>query len=455
MEVEYSHALSTELLVAPAAVKALLEIMVEQEHEDAAIDRALLDTYQQNISQEIDDMLNTILHHPDFQQLERSWRGLDYVLQAAPAHKNTRIDILNVSKQELIEDFAEAELMTQSGLYDHVYRQEYDTPGGEPFAAMIADYHIENVGDDLRLLKNIAEVAAVAQCPFIANADSQLFHKNHITEVMELQDVSAHLHSNDYAAWQQFRLQENAKYIGLTLPKFILREPYAQEHCEKHQDFCWGAASYAFARNLLKSFIRDGWAVNIRGPESGGKVSDLPMYRYEVGYGIQTKMPLETLVPESKELELANLGFIPLSYYKNSDYACFFSASSLLQPKQYIDDEDTANSQLSGNLPYLFLTSRIAHYLKVLQREYIGSNRSASVLKQDLNKWLQTLVTTMPNPQPDIIASHPLREASVEVEPKPDQPGYYRVQLFVVPHFQLESVDLQLSLVSTMPGEKT
>lgn len=447
-----------------AALSAVLELMVDHDDQGRLLDRDLIDRYIVKINEMMEAVLTSILHHPDFQTLEASWRGLEYLLQYAPSHKNIKVDILDVSQVALRNDFEQSVDITSSGLYEHVYKQEYDTPGGEPFSAMIAAYDIAHGNDDLNLLKHISKVASFAQCPFIAATSAGFFQKPRFADVMMMEEVSSYLERTEYIAWQQFRETEEARYVGLTLPKFMLRLPYGvnvshrvgqySEMCTEHPDFLWGNAAFAFGANMLKSFVESGWAVNIRGSESGGRVTDLPMYHYDMGRGLQTKIPTETIIPESRELELANLGFIPLCYYKNSDFACFFSANSLQKSKQYLDANDTANGRLNARLPYVFLSSRIAHYLKVLQRENIGATKNAKVLENELNKWLQTLVTTMPSPGLDLIATHPLSQAYVEVSDMKDNPGFYRVELFMSPHFQIEGVNVLLSLVAQMPGQK-
>lgn len=446
-----------------ASLSAMLELILEDENATEVIDRELIDRYILKINSMINQTLNSILHHPEFQALESTWRGLEYLLQYAPSHKNIKVDLLDVSQSDLAEDFEESVDISQSGLYEQVYKQEYDMPGGQPFGAMIAAYEFDHGAESLSLLKQVAKVASYAQCPFITAASERFFQKSHFSDVMMMEEIGAFLEKSDYIAWQQFRETDEARYLGLTLPKFMLRLPYQKsqfnqdrfyrEFCSQHSDFLWGNAAFSFGANILKSFIDSGWAVNIRGPESGGKVFDLPMHHFNVGHGLQTKIPIETLIPESRELALANQGFIPLCYYKNSDFACYFSANSFQKPRQFLEEEDTANSRVNARLPYVFLASRIAHYLKVLQRENIGAAKDAKTLERELNKWLKTLVTSMPNPSPELIATHPLNEAYVEVGEQADNPGYYNVKLFISPHFQVEGIDVMLSLVASMPGD--
>ncbi|MCC8422633.1 type VI secretion system contractile sheath large subunit, partial [Photorhabdus thracensis] len=221
-----------------------------------------------------------------------------------------------------------------------------------------------------------------------------------------------------------------------------------------HNKYLWTNAAFAFAANMVRSFVSNGWCVQIRGPKAGGAVTDLPIHLYDLGTGNQVKIPSEVMIPETREFEFANLGFIPLSYYKNRDYACFFSANSTQKPALYDTNEATANSRINARLPYIFLLSRISHYLKLIQRENIGTTKDRRLLEIELNNWINTLVTEMTDPSDDVQASHPLREAQVIVEDIDDNPGFFRVRLYAVPHFQVEGLDVNLSLVSQMPKAK-
>jgi type VI secretion system protein ImpC len=220
---------------------------------------------------------------------------------------------------------------------------------------------------------------------------------------------------------------------------------------EDHDKYLWGNASFLFAANMTKAFASDGWCLQIRGPESGGRVDDLPVHLYDVGKGKQMKIPTEVPISETLEFECANLGFMPISHYQGRDYAVFFSANSTQKPTLYDDPQATANSRINSRLPYILLASRISHYLKVIQRENIGSTKDAEVIEKELNRWLGGLVTETPNPSPSILAQYPLRAASVTVEELEDNPGFFRVKTMLIPHFQIEGMDITLSLVGKMP----
>lgn len=450
-----------------AALAFFINSILESGQLIEKIDKAVLDMHIAEIDRKLSYQLDEIIHHPEFQKLEAVWRSLKFLIDRTDFRKNVKIDIVDISKEDIVEDFEDAPETIQSGLYKHVYTDEYNTPGGEPYGVIISNYEFNSSPIDITLLQEISKVASSCHCPFIASATPEFFGKATIQDVARIEDLHNYMDRTEFLRWNSFRQSEDARYIGLTLPRFSLRLPYGRDTIavkeflyeegvtgEEHNKYLWGNASFAFATNIVRSFIDNGWCVQIRGPESGGKVEDLPVHCFDVGKGTQMKIPTEILIPETREFEFANEGFIPLSFYKNRDYACFFSANSTQKPQEFDDPMVTANMRINSRLPYILLISRIAHYLKVIQRENIGSTKSKAVLQDELQKWINSLVTKMPDPGPDLIASHPLKAASVEVNDIEDNPGFFRVSLAVAPHFQIEGIDINLSLVSQMPRGK-
>ncbi|ELY5873848.1 type VI secretion system contractile sheath large subunit, partial [Cronobacter sakazakii] len=333
--------------------------------------------------------------------------------------------------------------------------------------AVISSYEFDASAQDMALLRNISKVSAAAHMPFIGAVGPKFFLKDSMEEVAAIKDIGNYFDRAEYIKWKAFRDTDDARYIGLTLPRVLGRLPYGPDtvpvrsfnYVEEvkgpdHEKYLWTSASFAFAANMVKSFINNGWCVQIRGPQAGGAVQDLPIHLYDLGTGNQVKIPSEVMIPETREFEFANLGFIPLSYYKNRDYACFFSANSAQKPALYDTPDATANSRINARLPYIFLLSRIAHYLKLIQRENIGTTKDRRLLELELNNWVRGLVTEMTDPGDELQASHPLRDAKVVVEDIEDNPGFFRVRLYAVPHFQVEGMDVSLSLVSQMPKAK-
>ncbi|WP_339416744.1 type VI secretion system contractile sheath large subunit [Pseudomonas sp. RL_105y_Pfl1_103] len=450
-----------------AAVSVFLDLLKQSSHKVERLDKALLDEHIASLDAQISRQLDAVMHHPDFQRVESTWRGVKSLIDQTDFRQNVRIELLDISKDHLVQDFEDAPEIAQSGLYLHTYTQEYDTPGGEPIAAAISNYEFNRGPQDIALLRNISKVSAAAHMPFIGSVGPAFFGKQSMEEVAAIKDIGNYFDRAEYIKWKAFRESDDSRYIGLLMPRVLGRLPYGADtvpvrsfnYIESvkgpdHEKYLWTNASFAFAANMVKSFITNGWCVQIRGPQSGGAVTDLPIHLYDLGTGNQVKIPSEVMIPETREFEFANLGFIPLSYYKNRDYACFFSANSAQKPALYDTADATANSRINARLPYIFLLSRIAHYLKLIQRENIGTTKDRRLLELELNKWIGGLVTEMTDPGDDLQASHPLRDAKVTVEDIEDNPGFFRVKLYAVPHFQVEGMDVNLSLVSQMPKAK-
>ncbi|MEG3134788.1 type VI secretion system contractile sheath large subunit [Rouxiella sp. T17] len=450
-----------------AAVQVLLAQLATSGEKVERLDKTLLDSHIAQLDQQLGSQLDDIMHHPDFQRLESGWRGLKFLIDRTDFRQNVKIELLDVSKEDLRQDFEDCPEVIQSGLYRHTYIQEYDMPGGEPIASLISNYEFDASPQDIALLRSISKVSAAAHMPFIGAVGPKFFLKENMEEVAAIKDIGNYFDRAEYIKWKTFRESDDSRYIGLTMPRVLGRLPYGPDtvpvrsfnYIEEvkgpdHEKYLWSNASFSFAANLVKSFIQNGWCVQIRGPQAGGAVTDLPIHLYDLGTGNQAKIPSEVMIPETREFEFANLGFIPLSYYKNRDYACFFSANSTQKPALYDTADASANSRINARLPYIFLLSRIAHYLKLIQRENIGTTKDRSLLEIELNNWVRALVTEMTDPGDDLQATHPLRDARVKVEDIEDNPGFFRVQLFAVPHFQVEGMDVSLSLVSQMPKAK-
>jgi type VI secretion system protein ImpC len=450
-----------------AAISVFLDLLKQSSRTVERLDKTLLDEHIASLDSQISRQLDAVMHHPEFQRVESTWRGLKSLIDQTDFRQNVRIELLDISKEHLIQDFEDAPEIAQSGLYTHTYIQEYDTPGGEPIAAAISSYEFDRSPQDIALLRSISKVAAAAHMPFIGAVGPAFFGKESMEEVAAIKDIGNYFDRAEYIKWKSFRDTDDARYIGLTMPRVLGRLPYGPDtipvrsfnYVESvkgpdHGKYLWTSASFAFASNMVKSFIANGWCVQIRGPQSGGAVTDLPIHLYDLGTGSQVKIPSEVMIPETREFEFANLGFIPLSYYKNRDYACFFSANSAQKPALYDTAEATANSRINSRLPYIFLLSRIAHYLKLIQRENIGTTKDRRLLELELNKWISGLVTEMTDPGDDLQASHPLRDGKVIVEDIDDNPGFFRTKLYAIPHFQVEGMDVNLSLVSQMPKAK-
>ncbi|MDR2354185.1 MAG: type VI secretion system contractile sheath large subunit [Deltaproteobacteria bacterium] len=433
--------------------------------EETKISSGLVDNMIAELDQKLSAQMDTILHDTTFQTLESSWRGLKYLIDQTDFRQNNLVEFLNVAKDDLLADFQDSPEVVQSGLYKHVYTAEYGQFGGKPFSAMIANYDFCPGPQDIELLRYAASVAGMSHAPFIAAADKSFFGLDSWEGLSNLKDLHTHFESPKYAAWRSFRENEDARYVGLTLPKYLLRLPYGKdtvpiknfeyaEESDKLEDFCWGNTAFAFASRLNDSFAKYRWSTNIIGPQGGGAVENLPLYHFEDKGSTQTRVPTQVMISERREFELAEEGFIGLTMRKDSDNASFFSANSVLAPKIYPNTEEgkaaELNYKLSTQLPYMMIMNRLAHYVKVMQRENIGTWKERGELERELNKWLSQYVTEMDNPDPTTRSKRPLRMANIQVNDVEGDPGWYRVTIKAVPHFKYMGSNFTLSLTGKL-----
>jgi len=447
-------------------VEALITQLLEPGHETEKVSKAGLDDMIAEIDRKLSLQLDEILHNAEFQKLESSWRSLQFMVDRVDFRENVKVEILHVTKDELMEDFEDAPEVVKSGLYKTVYTAEYGQFGGKPYACLIGNYEFGAGPQDIRLLQHTAAVAAMSHTPFIAATAANFFGIDDYNTLPNLKDIKSIMEGPQYIKWQSFRETEDARYVGLTLPRFLLRLPYVpdttpiksfnyQENVSaSHEHYNWGNAAFAFASRIADSFAQYRWCANIIGPQGGGAVEDLPLHQYEAMGAIQTKIPTEVLVSERREFELAEEGFIALTMRKGSDNAAFFSANSVQKPKYFgisaEGKEAELNYKLGLQLPYMFIISRLAHYLKVIQREHIGTWKERSDLEQELNTWIRQYVSDMDNPMPGVRSRRPLRQAEIFVEEVPGEPGWYRVSLKVKPHFKYMGAYFTLSLVGKL-----
>lgn len=449
-------------LVREGLSRFVAELVRAPDAQQTTVNRESVDKMIAAIDEKIGHQVDAVLHHKDFQKLESAWRGLKYLVDHTDYREGVRTEILNVSKEDLLDDFRDAPETVQSGLYKHVYVDSIGQFGGVPYGSIIGNYDFDTSNADLELLNQIASVSSMAHVPFTAAASPKLFGKESFEELRKIKELAVHFENPSYAKWNSFRQNENAKYIGLTLPRFMLRTPYSEETghvktfrytedaAENADNYCWGNASFAFAARLSDSFARYGWCPNIIGPQSGGAVEDLPVYFYERGGNSEAIIPTEVLISDRREYELAEQGFIPLVMRKDSDNASFFSAHSVQKPRKFADTPEgqaaELNERLSTQLPYMYIVSRLSHFLKVMQRENIGSWKNRDDLDRELNEWIRQYRSDMDNPPADVRSRKPLRKAQVEVADFPGRPGWYTVQLSVQPHMKYQGADFTLSL---------
>ena len=449
--------------VARQGVEALLkELMGSQaKNEEQRVDKRLVDDMIADLDRRLSAQVDEILHHSDFQKFESAWRGLKFLVDRTDFKENIRVELFNASKEDLLDDFKDAPDITKSGLYRHVYTEEYGQFGGEPFAGIIGNFEFGPGAADVELMRQMGSLGAMTHAPFLAAAGPQFFGVSDYSDLPQIKELDSLFEGPQYAKWRGLRDSDEARNVGLCMPRFMLRTPYGEDNPIREFDYqenaagdksryVWGNAALAFAGRLTESFASFRWCPNIIGPTAGGAVKDLPVHAVDVDGQENLVGPVEAPVSDRREYELSEMGFIPLTLRKGSDNAAFFSANSIQKPRFFGTDEEgrqaELNFRLGTQLPYLFIVNRLAHYVKVLQRENLGSWKSRAELENELNKWLRQYVADQENPSPATRSQRPLRRAELTVSEVEGEAGWYKVDLQVTPHFKFMGANFTLSL---------
>ncbi|HWS12619.1 MAG TPA: type VI secretion system contractile sheath large subunit [Rhodocyclaceae bacterium] len=423
------------------------------------------------IDKKLSEQVNQILHHADFQKVESGWRGLHYLVNNTETDEMLKIRVMNISKTDLAKTLKKFKgtAWDQSPLFKKVYEEEYGQFGGEPFGCLVGDYYFDQSPPDVELLGEMAKVSAAAHTPFIAAASPTVMQMDSWRELANPRDLTKIFTTPEYAAWRSLRESDDARYIGLAMPRFLARIPYGAKTspveefdfeedtgAADHTKYTWANAAYAMAVNINRSFKEYGWCSRIRGVESGGAVEGLPTHTFPTDDGgVDMKCPTEIAISDRREAELAKNGFMPLVHRKNSDFAAFIGAQSLQKPFEYDDPDATANANLAARLPYLFACCRFAHYLKCIVRDKIGSFKERDDMQTWLQNWIMNYVDGDPaHSSESTKARKPLAAAEVVVEEVEGNPGYYTSKFFLRPHYQLEGLTVSLRLVSKLPSAK-
>ena len=455
--------------VARNGVSAFIAELLKSDKPEQLINKHRVDQMITEVDRVLGKQMDAILHQPAFQQLESSWRGLKLLVDRTDFRENIKLDVPHISKDDLLEDFENATDITCSGIYKHVNTAGYGQFGGEPIAAMLGNYTFGPSSPDIKLLSYMASVGAMAHAPFLTAPSPEFFNLASFEELPNLKEVKDLFAGPRHAKWRSFRESEDSRYTALVGPRFMLRSAYHHQQQPirafnydenidgRHDNYLWGNAAFLLASCINDSFARYRWCPNIIGPQSGGAVEDLPVHLFEALGQLQAKIPTEVLISDRKEFELAEEGFIALTMRKDSDNAAFFSANSVQKPKVFPKTPEglqaQTNYKLGTQLPYLFIVNRLAHYIKVLQREQIGSWKERGDLESELNKWLRQYIADQENPSTDVRSRRPLRAARVEVSDVPGDPGWYQVSLAVRPHFKYMGANFEISLVGRLDAQ--
>jgi type VI secretion system protein ImpC len=432
------------------------------------------------VDKRLAEQVNAVIHHPDFRTLEGAWRGLKYLVDRKPPGQHIQIRVLNISKKELaaVTEKYSAEsgqlAWDQSPVFKQIFEQRFDMPGGNPFGCLVGDYQFDKSAPDVDLLKRMAAICGAAHAPFISAASPNLVSLKSWRDLPDPAELEAKMTTPDYANWNDLRQSDDSRYLALTLPRMLARMPYGEGKTAegafkfeedlrpvpdaewsagetKHDNYIWSNAAYAMAANIANTFHDTGFCVNIRGVESGGKVEGLPIDTFPTDDGgIDSKCPTEVAISQRREAELARLGFMPLSHWQNTNFAAFVGAQTVQKPQQYETAEATANAELSARLPYVFLVSRFAHYLKKMLYEWVGTNKERDQLEKELNEWIM-LYASAPTSADNVKQEKPLAEASIKVKEIEGKPGYYEAFAYLRPHIQLEGVTVNLGVVQKLP----
>ncbi|MCI5167482.1 MAG: type VI secretion system contractile sheath large subunit [Candidatus Electrothrix sp. GM3_4] len=452
--------------VTKLGLQTFIDALLQPGREGDKISQGLVDEMIADLDRKLSKQMNLILHNKEFQQLETAWRSLKYLIDHTDFRENIKIEVLNVSKQDLIDDFEDSPEVVKSGLYKLAYTAEFGQFGGKPYGMMLGNFDFGPGNQDVALLRNISGIATMSHAPFSAAAGPSFFGLDDFSGLPNLKDLKSIFEGPQYTKWRSLRESEDSRNVALALPRFLLRLPYGpdnipvksfhytEEVADGDASFLWGNAAFAFTARITDSFARYRWCANIIGPQGGGAVEDLPLYQFEAMGELQNKIPTQIEISDRKEFELAEEGFMALTMRKGSDNAAFFSANSIQQPKVFPNTEEgkqaELNYKLGTQLPYTFVVSRIAHYLKVIQRENIGTWKERGELENELNKWIGQYVSNQENPGPGVRSRRPLRQAKIEVSEVAGEPGWYRVGMKLQPHFKYMGASFTLSLVGKL-----
>jgi len=460
---------------AKTAVEAAVQTLAQQAlSQTALIGKDVIETIQSMIAaidQKLTEQVNRIMHNPEFQKLEGAWRGLHYMVNNTESDVHLKIRVMDISKQELGKNLKrfKGAAWDQSPMFKKIYEEEYGQFGGEPFGALVGDYHFDQSPPDVELLGEMAKISASAHAPFITGASPSLMQMQSWQELANPRDLAKIFSTPEYAAWRSLRESDDSKYLGLCMPRFLARTPYGAKTNPveefdfeedvadaDHNKYCWANAAYAMATNINRSYKQYGWGSRIRGVESGGAVENLPLHTFPTDDGgVDQKCPTEIAISDRREAELSGCGLLSMIHRKNSDFAAFIGAQSLHKPAQYDDPDATANANLAARLPYLFACNRFAHYLKCIVRDKVGSFKEREDMQRWLNAWIMNYVDGDPtNSSETTKAQKPLAAAEVVVEEVEGNPGYYTSKFFLRPHYQLEGLTVSLRLVSKLPSVK-
>ena len=460
-----------------------LEQLIEE------IERCLVE-----IDQLIEAQLNAILHHPRFQKLEGTWRGVAYLLEQTPiperkqdwAKVPVRILLYHITWDELTDDVTESIEFDRSHLFRNVYTENYGMAGGEPIGLLIGDYELEPNQTTCEVLTAVSGVAAAAFCPFITGVSARFWGVDSFTELQYTDLVRMVTHPPRIApvTWEQFRRHEDSRFIGLAIPRILLRRPYhnqqynwlrpGQTDLLRFEEetgspdltgYVWGSAAWAFGEVAIREFLHTRWfgemlAVEVLPRERGRSQPELIPHGMVVGLpelsfssypdGLQPKPSTDLYIDETLEQLFIEQGFLTLARCPGGPFSAFYAAPSVQISRVYDRKQATENAKLSATLDAMLCVSRFAHYLKHLGRNWLGTSASADEIEVRLHNWLMEYVSadTSIETSREARAERPLTDAAVKVVAHPGKHGAFKCQIHLRPRLTPDGLVASIRLMT-------
>ena len=426
------------------------------------------------IDEVINEQINLILHHPDLQALEARWRGLWSLVDTAHEFKKTvKVRVLDVSWREINRDIDRAADFDQTALFQKIYSDEFDIPGGTPYGVIIGDYYVSHRPheghpyDDIEILRSLSQIAAASFAPFICGAAPQLFGLDDFSTLGTRINMEQVFSLSEYTAWRSFRSSEDARFLGVLLPQVLMREPYNREISEyggirfrelvegpDASNYLWGNAAFAFGTVIIREFGETGWFAHIRGtPQdtwSGGLVtyftSPYPKTENQAWY----QPPTSLLITDNLERDLADQGLISLCTCYSTPFSAFFSVPSLHLAATMQSKSAAANARIGSMLQQILCASRFAHYIKVMIRDKVGSYTTATECERVLQKWIDQYATGRDDINWEMRAKYPLRDVQVSVKELPGSAGKFNCVIHLRPHYVADHLVSELRLTTEL-----
>lgn len=380
------------------------------------------------LAERLADGVATALDQPAVRRLGGLWTALEILV--AHAGRGVEVALLAATRDELEEDLGDAPELTQSGLYQTIYAAEYGQHGGRPWGLLVSDLAIGNQSRDIGLLRRFAALAAMAHAPLILDAVPGLLGLADWTGLTGLVDVEAGLGTS--TAFAALRRHDDARHIGLALPPVPVGAA-ARAGGERPM----APASLIVAARLAACHAASGWCVTAAGSGPTAEVAVPALAPWSSG---EQQPATPCLLTELQAHDLAAQGLIALCADRRRSAVAMPALPSL-----YLGGD-----QVPAQLGLMLLVDRVAHHLKVLQREQLGTHISHQELERVLTDWLDRHVADGQVDDAMVRLSRPLRSARVRVQPVPGHAGWLRADLSLCPYLPGAAGDVELSLTSRL-----